>query len=810
MDYHVNRQGQTLGIFPLEELRNRRRSGEFNGSELVWTAGMPEWQRIDVVLQTAANPRPTPPPIPATAQKRQTSPVVPWLIGLAVIGFFAVMAFVAFQTAKAVKGFRGFTQQATTPTHTADPVAVVNRPLVIPADSTTETNTIERARAFRVRQWLEGYKQRGDRNPAYDALALKFLEAWIAQNYGDRRATTNSPDVQALAEQLATNAACKEPLLLAAAAANSIELHEATHRLERALSGFEQSHHRAYPKFYAAVTLATDLRDEPSRVSALDRSALDYLRDGFTDGSFQPEDQAELAEILINGWGSAFYARHAGSVVRAAHVAGSKYEWLALVLEGEHEVKEAWRARGNGWGSQVTTEGWQGFEQHLGQATKAFTKAWKLRPHEPLAPSRMISVAMGNAGLEEMRLWFDRTIAAQVDYPEAWSSMRWGLRPRWEGNLDAMLAFGVQAVETRRFDTDVPRKFMDVLGDLEAEQEIPAGRHIYGQDDIWPHLQEMYEGYVKEPKQAQWRDGWRSSYTAVAYLAGKYKVAHQQLEELNWKPNEQNLNGWERDLSLLPLEVAARTGSASNDIALAEIPYARGSVQEALRTYSELAKRADLDERTRAFVQARVAALDMEKRLQSGEWVDFLPASNQDPDWVLLSGKCQRLPDGGWEVESGAKGHMMYCRARVGSDFEVRGSFDVERSNSKAFQGGLLVGLPEEYAHDWDGFRLKRNDDEGDIVSFSYGWSKQQVSRTVELNDKHNTFEFRLQGGRATATVNGKEAFRNANSPHVPRIPRRQVLLGLGAFNDMNDTVICYRDIQVRKLSPSAVSSQNQ
>ena len=51
MDYHLNQQGQTIGVFPLEELRRRRQAGELTGAELVWCECMSAWQLLDAVLQ---------------------------------------------------------------------------------------------------------------------------------------------------------------------------------------------------------------------------------------------------------------------------------------------------------------------------------------------------------------------------------------------------------------------------------------------------------------------------------------------------------------------------------------------------------------------------------------------------------------------------------------------------------------------------------------------------------------------------------------------------------------------------------------
>jgi hypothetical protein len=51
MNYHLSRDGATLGTFSLEELHRRRLSGELTGAEFVWAEGMPEWQSLDWVLR---------------------------------------------------------------------------------------------------------------------------------------------------------------------------------------------------------------------------------------------------------------------------------------------------------------------------------------------------------------------------------------------------------------------------------------------------------------------------------------------------------------------------------------------------------------------------------------------------------------------------------------------------------------------------------------------------------------------------------------------------------------------------------------
>jgi hypothetical protein len=802
MNYHLNRDGQNLGIFPLEELRSWRQTGRLNGEELVWCAGMSEWQLLDKVLrQTAPGSAPASQPLsPVSGSKSgiRVGLIVVVIVGcvLFVLMTVAVGVFAVRYVIHSQSSLRRLSQAGS---ESAE--ALAGKPVTVGTNTLTAADVQKKGGEFRVRQYLEGYKLRGERNPACDAEALGLIKNWIACNYSGA-VDTNLPSLAELSDRLATNPACTDPLVLTVAAVNTVELHEAIRRLERTVSGFEHSKHRAYPKFYATVTLASKLfTDRADRIPVLDALALQRLKEAFADGSFRPEDQAEIADILIMGWGEDFFSRDANTIYPMVQGQGDSFRWLALVLEGEFQIKQAWKARGSGYANTVTQEGWKSFHEHLVQARECFTRAWELRPDLPLAPDQMMTVALGDSGLAEMRLWFDRTLVAQIDYPHAWSEMRWGLRPRWYGDLDSMLALGVTAVNTRRFDTDAPRVFFDVVSDLEAELELPHGQHIYGREDIWPHLQEMYEGYIAAPSQAATHDGWRRTYSVVAYLAGKYDVARKQLEAINWQMRDWNRSGWGTDLSLMPLEVAARTGSLSRQIDEAESRRVRGDIAEALQLYTGLKTATNADERTREFIRDRLATLELEKRLRAGEWVDFMPPDTNFTGWCVARGKCKRLPDGTLEVQSDATGHMLYSRVPMGKDFEVKGQFEAVSSSTRAFQGGLVIGIPEPDSWGWDAFRVKRNDDEGDIACFAQGWTKHQIYGPAKLNSNTNSFQFRFQAGKVSASVNGREIFKEVEPRDNWYFSTNEIHLGFGAFNDMNDTVIRYGHIQIHQLS---------
>ena len=802
MNYRVRRQGEDLGTFPLEELRRRYQAGQLTGGEYVQGEGSSDWQPLNLVLQLGYQV--APPPLPMPGAKAGRSQALAWtaIVGGIVLCIGLMVAF-AIAVNKTQRHFLSLANRTRTGNGLArsnpEALAAASQPILWTANTPTEADVRKRGREFRIRQWQEGYELRGRRNPACDAEADLFIRTFIARYYGGAEAT-NSHALETECEELANDPHCTDPLVLTVAGDESVNVFDAEHRFERALAAYPGSRHKAYPKIYAMVRLARQMGSDSNRIAQLDGSALQLLPQCFADGSFTPADQQEIGDIFVNGWASDFFERNAGSVCTIVHQVGSNYRWLALTLDGEREIDEAWAARGGGYANTVTSQGWEGFNSHLVAARNNLTAAWSLQPGWPLAPERMITVALGDSDIKEMRLWFNRTTTAQIDCPGAWSSLRWGLRPRWYGDEPSMLALGVSAINTGRFDTDVPRKYMDCINDVESEMELPAGRHIYGRADIWPNLKRMYDGYVSAPSQAASRNGWRTSYAIVAYFAGEYDVAGTQLAALGWEPRAENMNDWGVDLSLMPQEVAARTGPLSKQVSHAELARERGDIDGAWQTYSELSNSPFADARATRFIQSRLTQLTAERLLQTGGWISLLPASDHDPDWVFDFGKARVLPDGALEVESGPKGHMLFSRVHVGMNFEVRGRFELVHSANQNFQGGLVMGVPDFDGYNWYGFRLKRHDEEGDVVCFGRGWTRKLIIQHVPLNNNTNSFDFILQDERVTASVNGVKVFNQAVLPAEINVPNNSYLVGLGAFNDSPDTIIRYRDVQLRKL----------
>ena len=340
---------------------------------------------------------------------------------------------------------------------------------------------------------------------------------------------------------------------------------------------------------------------------------------------------------------------------------------------------------------------------------------------------------------------------------------------------------------------------MDSISDVESELHVKAGERIFARTNVWPHLQELYAGYISRPSQTVWsREGWQSAYTVVAYFAGHYDVARKELEDLQWQPHAWNLAGWGKDLSLLPQEVAAKSGPLAKQVLQADDLRQTGDRSGAQKIYGDLLARTDLDARTRDYLNDRHYTLDIEQRLLDGEWIRFLPSDTNFTGWHVISGNCSVLSDGSLEVRSDRYGHMLFSRAWMRRAFEVRGQFEVISNTAHAFQAGLLVGVPQPETSSWFSFCMKRNPVEGDVASFSQEFDNPQISTPITLHERTNTFDVVIQNSQISATVNGQEVFKNVERKYNAVPYFAEIYFGFGAYNDANSTVIRYKDVELR------------
>jgi hypothetical protein len=131
--------------------------------------------------------------------------------------------------------------------------------------------------------------------------------------------------------------------------------------------------------------------------------------------------------------------------------------WEYHLLQGKYHLRMAWRARGGGWASTVTDEGWKGFRAHLAEARIQLEQAAAVKVDDPIAGALMLLVNLGNRkSPDEPGDWFLKAIQRDPNHRDAYDNLLLILRPRWGGSHQAIAEFGAMCGDTKRYDTIIP------------------------------------------------------------------------------------------------------------------------------------------------------------------------------------------------------------------------------------------------------------------------------------------------------------------------------------------------------------------
>jgi len=134
--------------------------------------------------------------------------------------------------------------------------------------------------------------------------------------------------------------------------------------------------------------------------------------------------------------------------------------WLREVLQGIHAVEKSWQARGHGWASQVTQDGWNVFGAEQDKAREHYRKAMVLGPTSPLPYVAMLGLetASGNCNDKNAVLnYFRQATEQQADYASAYLALLNSFRPRWGGEPAMSYALAMRCFDSPWPDSKVPQ-----------------------------------------------------------------------------------------------------------------------------------------------------------------------------------------------------------------------------------------------------------------------------------------------------------------------------------------------------------------
>jgi WD40 repeat protein len=240
------------------------------------------------------------------------------------------------------------------------------------------------------------------------------------------------------------------------------------------------------------------------------RWELQPFYEGLNLSDYLGSDEANWRDALakLDAWHSQFPSSITEPVVRA-HVL----------------VGYAWKARGTGWASEVSNEGWDLMHDRLKQARESLDAAAKLPGRCPEWYSAMQSVALGQGwNRVEYEKLFQEAVAHEPSYYDYFFNKAYYLTPRWFGNTGEWERFADDAAI--HYD---PQEGLALYSRIAWSKNFLFG-NIFRESDIrWPRMRNGFRDIMNQWPESIWN---LNNFCWFACKAGDQKSAKQLFEEI--------------------------------------------------------------------------------------------------------------------------------------------------------------------------------------------------------------------------------------------------------------------------------------
>lgn len=482
----------------------------------------------------------------------------------------------------------------------------------LPARSTLTYEAYETGYEKFLAAWLHSIRKKHV-NPAIDAEVDSLLEA--SATYRARTKSIDNKALQRLLDrcQKLLQQDCRDPLVLS--------LHgDLLHRLGRsdeakpllieAVSQLETNGYPAFARHAAATTLHAVYKQRPPEQDIwpqLNERARLALAEAASDPIFSNGNQRYYLQAFYDYWGRHRHIDERSSLIEALADVERIDPWLRHMINGEHHYALAWQARGGGWSQSVKQGGMELFEEEMALARAELVAAHELHPEFPEAATCMIIVRMASAGPVSEREWFDRAVAAQFDYLTAYDNLLWSLMPRWGGSHEKIYDFGRECLDTGRFDTRVPSRFVHAVHLIATDLDDP--KEVYRRPGVYPLLQKTFENALNSPQLSYRYNAYRTHYVLVAWLAGDYEQSARMLNELDGELDAEIVEYYDLYPRQVRGDLQTVTGQWGNTTRLGRSAEDKGEFAAALARYLEVLNNPEQPSEQIRFAWQRICCL---------------------------------------------------------------------------------------------------------------------------------------------------------------------------------------------------------
>jgi hypothetical protein len=657
------------------------------------------------------------------------------------------------------------------------------------------------------RRTLAGiYKQVGHRDPKWDKQAIEFLDAmalrFVSTSYNYITRLDEPRPITELEKlgKAVRDAGCDDPLIEDLYSVTLLDQNKVSESKPLNRDAAEKLMTSKYPVFRAANSLRRALRgvkreQSPEDFEHFSKLLFDANAATVKFSDFPGIDRRIVLKMILPDFES-WPLQHQQEFWQSLRAANAD-AWITDILEGEYHISAGWAARGTDWANNVTDEGWKTLHAELVQSRRCFHDAYRLQPKFPEAAVGMIGVCTGDpAPGESLRGWFDRAVAAQIDYNVAYSRYLNAILPRWFGSHELMYQFALECADSGRYDTDVPLYFQQVLNDIVEDSNHDWS--YWRQPGVADRSADVLSHYAASTAHPRY---FFSETVGYSWQVGRYDLGRIALDKMNGKYDASGFDVAGAIPARAVSCVYAMTSALGPQLKQAEDTIAAGNADAGIKQYQALAQQIKSDDRAAAWILGRPQELLWLQAFDKGDAVNIVPDQHLT-GWYNAGGEFTSDGTAVTGQTSSSPGYLL-CGTKFGNRWELHATIEVLPDTTgkiPAYSAGGLVFCYTSQTHHM-AFSFEPTEQ-------LYGWKwdaypmNQFSNETSPLND----VVIRVWDNSAQVIINGKPWGKNM--PFNESTLRPDNRIGIGSITSAKDSKFSVTQIQIRKLTEEPKPSE--
>ncbi len=221
------------------------------------------------------------------------------------------------------------------------------------------------------------------------------------------------------------------------------------------------------------------------------------------------EDGRPMLGALNDGFGNNFMEFNSqpdwSPIAARLKILKTEFPHSAFVVtaEAEYWIKYAWNARGGGYASSVTQEGWKLFHDRMENAEKVLLDTKSYSAQFPTWYQQMIDVqvALGRPAEEQNKTFFEGTQKFKTFYPIYFTRLNF-LTPQWGGSfeaIDEMVNWSVQNTQEIDGKSMYARLYWALYPTLPKDVKLFKDTRA-----SWPKMKDGFEDLMTRHPRSKW------------------------------------------------------------------------------------------------------------------------------------------------------------------------------------------------------------------------------------------------------------------------------------------------------------------